>query len=140
MSNSSQDAAPAGASADGRHWLARHGRWVVIGVLVAVAVSVMVSGGGQGLADKVRNHWDEIRAWVEANPVPAFLASFLVYVLVTGLSIPVANVLTIGAGALFGRWVGLELVAQRLPLHRKGAQVAGAAGAHVPPAHTPSSV
>src|SRR5262249_18512258 len=54
--------------------------------------------------------WGAIRSWVEDNYALALVVYFLVYVVVTGLSIPIANVLSIGAGMVFGWWVGLALV------------------------------
>lgn len=43
-----------------------------------------------------------IGAYVKANPLPAALAFFLIYVAVTGLSLPGAAVMTLVAGAIFG--------------------------------------
>lgn len=44
------------------------------------------------------------------NPLPLAALYGLIYVLVTALSLPVAAVLTLGAGALFGFWQGLLIV------------------------------
>lgn len=46
---------------------------------------------------------------VQAAPVVASLVFFAVYVLVTGLSLPGAAVLTLASGAIFGLWWGLVL-------------------------------
>jgi uncharacterized membrane protein YdjX (TVP38/TMEM64 family) len=51
-----------------------------------------------------------IEAYVTAAPVRAAALFFLVYVLVTGLSVPGAAVLTLIAGALFGTLAGTLIV------------------------------
>ncbi len=47
-----------------------------------------------------------LSAFVEANPVAAAAAFFLLYVAVTALSLPGAAILTLAAGAIFGLWEG----------------------------------
>ena len=51
-----------------------------------------------------------IEAYAQANPVRASIAYFLVYVAVTGLSLPGAAILTLVGGAVFGLLWGLVLV------------------------------
>ena len=51
-----------------------------------------------------------------ANPVLAAVAFFVVYVVVTGLSLPGAALLTLVAGAVFGFWEGLVLVSFASPV------------------------
>ncbi|MGZ8284392.1 MAG: FAD-dependent oxidoreductase [Allosphingosinicella sp.] len=52
----------------------------------------------------------ELAAYVEANPVAAVAAFFLLYVAVTALSLPGAAILTLAAGAIFGLWEGTLIV------------------------------
>jgi len=47
---------------------------------------------------------------VNAAPLTASLVFFVVYVVVTGLSLPGAAVMTVAAGAIFGVWWGVLLV------------------------------
>lgn len=47
---------------------------------------------------------------VNAAPLTASIAFFVVYVIVTGLSLPGAAVMTVAAGAIFGVWWGVLLV------------------------------
>ncbi|MBD3584820.1 FAD-dependent oxidoreductase [Salinimonas sp. HHU 13199] len=49
----------------------------------------------------------EFRASIDANPLFSALLFFIIYVVVTALSLPGAAVLTLAAGALFGLWTGL---------------------------------
>ncbi|NOY63169.1 MAG: FAD-dependent oxidoreductase [Gammaproteobacteria bacterium] len=51
-----------------------------------------------------------INAYYEANPGYAALIFFLLYVLVTGLSLPGAAIMTLAGGAIFGLLVGTVLV------------------------------
>ncbi|HEX8579358.1 MAG TPA: FAD-dependent oxidoreductase [Allosphingosinicella sp.] len=48
----------------------------------------------------------DLAAYVEANPLQAIAAFFLLYVAVTALSLPGAAILTLAAGAIFGLWQG----------------------------------
>jgi len=49
-------------------------------------------------------------AFVAANPSLSTLGFFGIYVLVTGLSLPGAALMTLAAGAIFGFWWGLAIV------------------------------
>ena len=53
---------------------------------------------------------DAISAYHAVNPLQAALIFFVVYVAVTGLSLPGAAVLTLAGGAIFGLWWGLLIV------------------------------
>jgi uncharacterized membrane protein YdjX (TVP38/TMEM64 family) len=60
--------------------------------------------------DSVRDHLDAWQALGRENLLPALAVFFLVYVAVTALSLPAAAILTMVAGALFGRWLGTAVV------------------------------
>lgn len=60
--------------------------------------------------DAVRAHVGDLREAVGRHWVGSLAAFFLVYVTVTALSVPVATVLTLAAGALFGRVAGTAVV------------------------------
>ncbi len=51
-----------------------------------------------------------IEAYYDQNPTLVLAGYFLIYVVLTGLSLPGAVFLTLIAGALFGLWIGLVLV------------------------------
>jgi pyruvate/2-oxoglutarate dehydrogenase complex dihydrolipoamide dehydrogenase (E3) component/uncharacterized membrane protein YdjX (TVP38/TMEM64 family) len=51
-----------------------------------------------------------LRAWYADNPATASVLYFLLYVAVTGVSLPGAGIMTLAGGALFGFWYGLLLV------------------------------
>jgi uncharacterized membrane protein YdjX (TVP38/TMEM64 family) len=54
----------------------------------------------------LRSHLDNLQAAPREHLVLALAVFFLAYVAVSALSIPVEVVLTLAAGALFGRWLG----------------------------------
>jgi pyruvate/2-oxoglutarate dehydrogenase complex dihydrolipoamide dehydrogenase (E3) component/uncharacterized membrane protein YdjX (TVP38/TMEM64 family) len=59
--------------------------------------------------DGLKNSIDDFRQWRDASPVLVLGGFFLIYVVVTALSLPGAAILTITAGALFGLFEGLLL-------------------------------
>ena len=52
--------------------------------------------------DHLATRWDAIAAFEQRRPWTTALAFFAAYVLITGLSLPGAALLTLVAGALFG--------------------------------------
>jgi uncharacterized membrane protein YdjX (TVP38/TMEM64 family) len=75
----------------------------VLSLLAAGVAAFYLSGlGGTLTWENVKAQRDAWRAEGTAHPVTASAAFFLLYVAVTGLSIPVGWVLTVAAGALFG--------------------------------------
>jgi uncharacterized membrane protein YdjX (TVP38/TMEM64 family) len=60
--------------------------------------------------DSIRAHLDTWQAQTESHFLLALAIFFLVYVAVTSLSLPVASLLSLVGGALFGRWLGTVVV------------------------------
>jgi len=60
--------------------------------------------------EELRRRSDDLAALRDARPVAAALAFFVLYVVVTGLSLPGAAVMTLAGGALFGFGLALLLV------------------------------
>ncbi|MEP4149359.1 MAG: FAD-dependent oxidoreductase [Halioglobus sp.] len=58
----------------------------------------------------VQQRIGELRGWYAENPLLAGCIYFCIYVVVTGLSVPGAAVMTLAGGALFGFWYALLLV------------------------------
>ena len=76
---------------------------LVLLVLVAGVAAFYLSGLHRYFTwEAAKTHRDAWRAWVDDHWLPAAAGFFLLYVAVTGLSIPVGWVLTVTAGALFG--------------------------------------
>ena len=81
------------------------------GLVVALLAAFFALDLGQYLSlDYLRERKEALQALVDANPWLAGGAFFALYVLVTGLSLPGAAVMTLAAGALFGLVTGTVLV------------------------------
>jgi uncharacterized membrane protein YdjX (TVP38/TMEM64 family) len=83
---------------------------LILAVIVAVSAFFAAGLHRQLSWDSVRanlDHWLEL---VNQNRPLALLIFVIAYVAVTALSLPVATVLSLLAGALFGRWVGTAAV------------------------------
>ncbi len=86
-------------------------RLAVVLAIIAVLALVWQTGLVEQLSlETLKARQAELNAWTEANPWRAWGIYFLVYVLITALSIPGAAVLTLAGGALFGLLAGTILV------------------------------
>jgi uncharacterized membrane protein YdjX (TVP38/TMEM64 family) len=86
-------------------------RWLLAAVLVLAVAGFYALGLHRSVSwDYLRTHLDILRAQVQEHVVPALLVFFLLYAAVTALSLPAAAVLSLAAGALFGRWLGTGVV------------------------------
>ncbi len=86
-------------------------RVVIVTVVLALVGAFFVFDLGRylNLAFLKEVHADAV-TWVQANPVQSSAAYFVIYVLVTALSLPGAAVMTLAGGAVFGLGWGLVLV------------------------------
>lgn len=60
--------------------------------------------------DQLKTSQAQFATWQAAHPWLLALSYFLIYVLITALSLPGATILTLAGGAIFGLWQGLLLV------------------------------
>lgn len=82
-------------------------------LLLLVTLPAVYYGFGldrQLTLDALKSGRATLAGWVEAHPVAAPTAYFLLYVAATALSVPGAVLLTLAGGALFGVWFGTLLV------------------------------
>lgn len=89
--------------------------WVRRLAVVAFTVGLIAGFYLSGLHERYSWAWlranlTDFQQSADAHLVLALLVFFLVYVLVTSLSLPIAVWLTLLGGALFGRWVGTAVV------------------------------
>ncbi|MCV3764732.1 FAD-dependent oxidoreductase [Rhizobium sp. TRM95796] len=82
---------------------------LAIVVLAAIVCGAVVLRDGASLEDLKRN-LGVLSAWKEQSPIAAAIIFFLIYTAVTALSLPLASLMTIAAGALFGLVYGSLLV------------------------------
>jgi len=83
---------------------------LTIGVAAAVAAFFYFDLLKYANLDTVREVQASAGAYIQNNPVAASAIYFVAYVLVTGLSLPGAAIMTLAGGALFGLVWGLVLV------------------------------
>ncbi len=84
---------------------------LLLGLILLLLASFFVFDLGQYLTlASLKAQQGALQAQVAAEPWLAAGVFFAVYVLVTGLSLPGASLLTLVAGALFGLWQGLLIV------------------------------
>ncbi|MFM7377894.1 MAG: FAD-dependent oxidoreductase [Erythrobacter sp.] len=83
----------------------------IIAVLAALVAAYFAFGLGQYLSlEGIKNGVSQWEAFYAENPVQVLAAFFVIYVAVTGASLPGAAFLTLAAGALFGVVTGTILV------------------------------
>ncbi|HEX8571622.1 MAG TPA: FAD-dependent oxidoreductase [Allosphingosinicella sp.] len=88
-----------------------NGRILLLLLLALAIAGFFVFDLGQYLTlETLKARQAELEAFVEARPVAAVVAFFLVYVAVTALSLPGAAIMTVAAGAIFGLWRGTLIV------------------------------
>jgi pyruvate/2-oxoglutarate dehydrogenase complex dihydrolipoamide dehydrogenase (E3) component/uncharacterized membrane protein YdjX (TVP38/TMEM64 family) len=78
-------------------------RWWVLALLALAVTAYFGLGLGHYLSlDFIKSQRGALETWRAANPLLAALSFFALYVVVTGLSLPGATLLTLAAGAIFG--------------------------------------
>ncbi len=84
---------------------------LIVLALIAVAFGLAIYFDATAYLqfDVLRDKIDEWRHWYEQNPLQAGAIYFVVYVVVTALSLPGAAIMTLAGGALFGFWYALVL-------------------------------
>lgn len=81
--------------------------WVALGFVVAVVLAWFGLGPGAASAfDAVQSNLDVWQDWVSRYPLPAIVIFFLIYACSASLPLPVLTVMSLLAGALFGRQMG----------------------------------
>jgi uncharacterized membrane protein YdjX (TVP38/TMEM64 family) len=86
-------------------------RWAVACVLLVGVVGFYATGLNQFLSwESVRQHLEAWQGQVQAHFALVLLTYFVLYVAITSLSLPVAALLTLVGGALFGRWATTAVV------------------------------
>lgn len=84
---------------------------LVIGVVAALAVAFFALDLGRFFTlDYVKASQARFAALYAEHTAAVLAGYFVVYVVVTGLSLPGATVISLAGGALFGFWVGLVVI------------------------------
>ncbi|WP_127999544.1 FAD-dependent oxidoreductase [Piscinibacter defluvii] len=86
-------------------------RWMLLAVLATALLAFFVFDLGRFLSlDELRARQAEFAALYAQHPLQVMAAYFVLYVLVTALSLPGAAIMTLAGGAVFGLVVGTLLV------------------------------
>ena len=87
------------------------GRWLLAGLVVVLVAAYFVFDLGQYFSlGYLKSRQAEIDAYYGSNPLQTVAVFFLIYVAVTGLSLPGATIMTLAAGAIFGLLWGTIMV------------------------------
>jgi len=85
-------------------------RGILLAIVIGLIGAFFVFDLGQYLTlDSLKSNQQQLADFIQQNWLQAFIGYFLLYVVVTALSLPGAAILTLGAGALFGLGWGLLL-------------------------------
>jgi uncharacterized membrane protein YdjX (TVP38/TMEM64 family) len=102
MDETAPPAAPE-SNASWKTWL----RGVVLALIVAGPVAFYALGLHEYFAwSELRSNLDKVEQGVKENLLVALILFFLIYMLMAALSVPIAWMMTVAAGALFGRFLG----------------------------------
>jgi len=89
----------------------RSGRlWLMVGIVAAVALFFALDLRSYLTLEFLKSQQAAMSAWYGTRPIGTAAAYFLVYVIVTALSLPGAALMTLAGGAVFGLAVGTVLV------------------------------
>jgi uncharacterized membrane protein YdjX (TVP38/TMEM64 family) len=110
MSEAPSSEEPDGPTA-GLNPAARGNAWIGRLLLLALIAGAIIAFFALGLqeefsAERLEAHRQEL----QENLVLAVVIYFAVYVAITALSMPVATIVSLAAGVLFGRWLGTVVV------------------------------
>jgi uncharacterized membrane protein YdjX (TVP38/TMEM64 family) len=87
------------------------GRIVVLALFATAIIAFFAFDGPEYLdLDTIKANRDALLAFTDAHYWLALTCAFVIYVTAAALSLPVALVMTLTIGFLFGRWVGTVLV------------------------------
>ena len=79
-------------------------------LLVTIIVGLMIALRGELQLSKLVQYESRLRAWQDQQPLLVFGVALIVYIVVTGFSIPIATGLSLLYGWYFGFWRGLLVV------------------------------
>ena len=107
--NSTRDAGQPDAKTNARTAKTR-AKWAVAALAIAAAAGLYLTFGDSLTLQNLAKHEQTLREYQTASPWIVYAAAFLIYVAVTGLSLPGAAILTLFYGWYFGLWRGVLLV------------------------------
>jgi uncharacterized membrane protein YdjX (TVP38/TMEM64 family) len=89
----------------------RTGKIILLGILATLVAGFFIFDLGQYLTlSYLKSQQQIFNAYYQNNRFSTLLIYFIVYIVVTALSLPGATVMTLAGGALFGLWTALIVV------------------------------
>jgi uncharacterized membrane protein YdjX (TVP38/TMEM64 family) len=86
-------------------------RLLLVALFAGVIGAFFALGGPEHLSlATVKTHRDALLAFAQTHFVSALALAFVAYVAAVAFSLPIATVLTLAVGFVFGRWVGTALI------------------------------
>ena len=86
-------------------------RLSIVMIFPGALIAFFALGGNEYVSiHTVKNHSDALRAFVDAHHAIAPLIAFVIYAAATAFSLPIAILLSLTIGFLFGRWTGTLIV------------------------------
>lgn len=83
---------------------------IIITVLISIVALFFLNGGQEYLSfDSLKQHKEELLSYAHANFWQAFFIAGGIYILSAMLNLPVAAVMSLAIGFIFGRWYGTLL-------------------------------
>jgi uncharacterized membrane protein YdjX (TVP38/TMEM64 family) len=110
MSQQSAPDASDSTSANAPGSLALWPRVLVLALVILTVAALAFRFHDELSLDALAMRETHLRAWTEAHPAGAPAIAFVIYVVVTGLSLPGATAMSVLYGWLFGFWKALVLV------------------------------
>ncbi len=105
--NSPQSAEPQRGKRSGRQWIVK---LMVAGIVVAAFAILFIFFRDELSLESLAERESQLRAFQQQHPVEVFAIAFVLYVVVTSMSLPGAAGMTLLYGWLFGFWPALVLV------------------------------
>lgn len=86
-------------------------KWVLLGLVLIAVIAFFAFDVSQYLSlDYLQDQRSRLQEYAVNNPARSSLVYFITYVIVMGLALPAAALLTLAGGAIFGLWWGTLLV------------------------------
>jgi uncharacterized membrane protein YdjX (TVP38/TMEM64 family) len=83
---------------------------IIILIILALLLIASFKLDGQMVFSYLKENLNVIKSYYVANPFSSIAIYFFTYILITSLSLPFANIITLLGGALFSFWPGLIII------------------------------
>lgn len=86
-------------------------RAAVLALFAGAVIAFFALGGSDYFSfEAIKDYRQTLLEYTEQHYLPVLIGAFLVYVAVAALSLPVATIVSLAVGLMFGRWVGTAII------------------------------